>query len=156
MEQRTLGEYMLIEKIHPTLGIKLRSDGQVFIPESGSNKGHWTQGFRNGPNPKCQYRSVQINKKQYKVHRLMAETFLEREEGKNYVDHIDRNSLNNDISNLRWVTARENLLNRSTHEQSLEKYGVTPSDNLKEYRRRRNRVYRAERRLKLTLTIEVF
>lgn len=28
------------------------------------------------------------------------------------IDHIDRNTLNNDVNNLKWVTHRENLYNR--------------------------------------------
>lgn len=48
----------------------------------------------------------------YSVHRLVAEAFLEREGGKDVVDHIDHNPRNNEISNLRWVTHRENSWNR--------------------------------------------
>jgi hypothetical protein len=42
------------------------------------------------------------------LHRLVAITFLPRIRGKDYVDHIDRDKTNNHVSNLRWVTAREN------------------------------------------------
>ena len=43
------------------------------------------------------------------VHRLVAQAFIEQPEGKEYVDHIDDNRSNNDISNLRWCTQAENL-----------------------------------------------
>ena len=42
------------------------------------------------------------------VHRLVAEAFLLKEEGKYIVDHIDGNPSNNAKENLRWVTTIEN------------------------------------------------
>lgn len=43
------------------------------------------------------------------VHRLVAEAFIDRPDGeKCWVDHIDGNRSNNDVSNLRWVTPSEN------------------------------------------------
>jgi hypothetical protein len=42
------------------------------------------------------------------VHRIIAETFLEPVEGKNYVDHINADTKDNRVENLRWVTMAEN------------------------------------------------
>lgn len=44
------------------------------------------------------------------VHRLMAETFLPKIEGKNYVNHIDGNKANNLLFNLEWCTHQENMV----------------------------------------------
>lgn len=46
-------------------------------------------------------------KKQYKVHDLVAETFIPNPDNKKYVHHIDKNKLNNSVSNLMWVTKEE-------------------------------------------------
>lgn len=42
------------------------------------------------------------------IHRLVAEAFLDKVEGKDQVNHIDGNPLNNNLSNLEWVTPEEN------------------------------------------------
>jgi hypothetical protein len=45
------------------------------------------------------------------IHRLVAEAFLENPDGNDEVDHIDRDKLNNNSSNLRWATRSENNIN---------------------------------------------
>ncbi len=48
----------------------------------------------------------------HRVHRLVAETFLENIERKLTVDHIDGDTKNNKINNLRWATNQEQYYNR--------------------------------------------
>jgi len=50
------------------------------------------------------------------LHRLVAELFIPNPEHKPIIDHIDRNRQNNAVSNLRWCTLKENMLNPNTVE----------------------------------------
>lgn len=46
--------------------------------------------------------------KTWLVHRLVAEAFIPKIKGKNYVNHIDGNRLNNHVSNLEWCDHHKN------------------------------------------------
>ena len=45
------------------------------------------------------------------VHRLVAETFLSNPNGYTEIDHVNRNKLDNSVTNLRWCTHSENMRN---------------------------------------------
>jgi hypothetical protein len=50
-------------------------------------------------------------KKANKVHRLIATAFIDNPNNKPFVDHFNNDKLNNNITNLRWVTNTENIQN---------------------------------------------
>lgn len=56
------------------------------------------------------YLCVSIDRKAHKVHRLVAYAFLPAIVGKDHVNHKDGNTFNNDVSNLEWVTPKENVI----------------------------------------------
>lgn len=59
----------------------------------------------------------------FKIHRLVAIHFLNNIENKPVVDHIDTNRRNNNYTNLRWVTNKENSNNPNTI-INLKKAGI--------------------------------
>lgn len=61
------------------------------------------------------YLSVQLWNNNKSVHRLVAETFIPKIEGKYGVNHIDGDKTNNNVNNLEWCTRQENNL----HAKSL-------------------------------------
>lgn len=63
------------------------------------------------------YRSVNLYGKLLLVHRLVLLTFAPQEDETLECDHIDGNTTNNHLSNLRWVTHAEN--NRNKHKKYI-------------------------------------
>lgn len=59
------------------------------------------------------YYRVVIQQKCYLVHRLQAKAFLLNPDEKPEVDHINRDSLDNRLENIKWATKSEQNINRT-------------------------------------------
>lgn len=60
------------------------------------------------------YRRVRIHGQNYLFHRLVANQFMKNKDPtKTQIDHINHDRTDNHIENLRWVSRRENALNRT-------------------------------------------
>jgi hypothetical protein len=80
----------------------LSSDGKIY--SKLSNK--YLKPFFNTKKYAC----VTIFKKDERIHRLVAHHFIPNPNNLPQVNHIDGNKLNNDISNLEWISNRDNCL----------------------------------------------
>ena len=83
------------------------------IRRKGSNKviSEWIH--------KTGYILCKLNMNQYMKHRIIALQFIPNDEpdDKPFIDHIDRNRTNNQLTNLRWVNASENMKNKTSNFQ---------------------------------------
>jgi hypothetical protein len=79
-------------------------------------------------------------RKNYYLHRLVAEAFIPNPENKFIVNHIDYNKRNNNINNLEWLSQKDNVkhsVNNMKHPK-----GITHSNTGEKYIS-----YRASKRL---------
>lgn len=54
------------------------------------------------------YEYITIDGKKRRIHRLVAEAFLQNDENKPIIHHKDGNKRNNNLNNLTWATYKEN------------------------------------------------
>lgn len=83
-------------------GFWVSSDGkEVYLD---SNKEKALKRYETGKG----YYQISHQQELFYVHRLVAVAFIPNILDKPFINHIDGNKLNNDMSNLEWVTASEN------------------------------------------------
>lgn len=59
------------------------------------------------------YRTIRLNYKDYLYHRIIAQMFIPNPENLPEVDHLNHDKLDNRICNLRWVSSRDNNMNKT-------------------------------------------
>lgn len=107
---------MIVRKIPEYEGRYLISDsGDVYsIRRQGSDGGMIRQ-HENSNGYACVDLWTGHKKKKELVHRLVAKTYLEKKEGKEFVNHKDGNKKNNHVSNLEWCNRSENMKHAVLH-----------------------------------------
>lgn len=61
------------------------------------------------------YYRAQFNGKTRLIHREIAKAFLDKIDGKDYVNHKDGDKSNNSVNNLEWCTSSENQVHAYTN-----------------------------------------
>jgi len=103
-------------------------DGKVFSKRSDRYLKHHIY-----KNPEYLYVTLCENNKnkKFKIHRLLALHYIPNPENKPFVDHIDRNKQNNEISNLRWATISENGQNQKMNKTNTSGHSFIGIDKHK-------------------------
>jgi hypothetical protein len=87
---------------------KLKPKGKYFISNKGNFYSSFTKKTIKPQICKKGYLYVEIGRKKYKVHRLVAKYFIDNPNGYTQVNHKDCNKANNDVLNLEWCSNRQN------------------------------------------------
>lgn len=106
----------------PSLACKaLKEDSDYLIYEDGSLFSKKSNRFLSGKLDNVGYKMYALaignnlgisgkrKSKMVYVHRLVAQYFLDNPDNLPYVHHKDENKLNNHVSNLEWVTPKQNM-----------------------------------------------
>ena len=112
-------------KIYDYIGLYIvTSDGNVLSNNKKKNKLLKKIMDCNGYEKVALYDKNHV-KKFFMIHRLVAHMFVPNTENKPQVDHIDTNRRNNNYTNLRWATNKENCNNPLSLEKTKKsKHGA--------------------------------
>ena len=109
-------------------------DGRVW---SKKNKGRFLKPRPEGKGYLRYGLCLNGEEKPSKIHRLVAIHYIPNPENKPQVHHIDGDKLNNDISNLMWVSNLENM----NAFRSIQKNNVSGHKNIKYHKRDKKWIY---------------
>lgn len=98
-------------------GYQVSSLGRVKNARGRILEGNVNQGYL-----RVRIKNDEDKKKLVFVHRLVANAFLKKVKGKNEVDHINNNKLDNTKFNLRYVNRSENMRNIPKRENASSIY----------------------------------
>ena len=108
-----MAKKQLNKKVPGFPGYSVSPDGVVYSSKRGDQHHPLSPSLSSG------YAQVKFSngdiKKNYQVHRLVAELFIPNPKKLDIVNHIDGDKLNNAVSNLEWVDRKGNAKHYETH-----------------------------------------
>lgn len=108
---------------------KLKVKGKYYISDKGDFYSTFTKKYIKPQRDHKGYLYVEIGRRKYKVHRLVAEYFIPNPNNLPQVNHIDCDKSNNCVENLEWCTNRDNYewsLKQGTFSKEFLKYKGNP------------------------------
>lgn len=87
---------------------RVSSDGQIYSKHSNKILKQFTRGSRKDNKYLVVNLYTRSNDKYVSVHRIVAEAFLENPKNLPCVNHKDGNKFNNNVSNLEWISYKDN------------------------------------------------
>lgn len=99
-------------KQHPKHKYLISKCGKVFSLLTYRERKHWIT--------KTNYASISVGGINSLVHRLVLETWVGPCKNNKQGAHLDGNPSNNNLDNLKWVTAKENCSHKKIHGTNLQ------------------------------------
>lgn len=114
--------------------VKSKKQYKIKLDYHHSNKGYYVT-------------FIKLNKKTKRImiHSVVAECWLGDRPNRYEIDHIDRNSRNNDYRNLRYVTRSEQMKNRD--HTNISKIGTENLEKVRELRKKPVIIYNKQERI---------
>ncbi len=112
IEETDMNEFVIIKDFP---NYKINKKGKILNKEGKELSTH----LRGKNNYLCCHLYRDGKQYTHSIHRLLAIHFIETKDENLVVDHIDRNKLNNDLTNLRWATFSENAKNSDRCESKI-------------------------------------
>lgn len=81
------------------------------------------------------------SRKNHYLHRLVADAFVHKPDGMNYVNHIDYDKTNNHADNLEWCTQKENIMHSLPNMIHKPHKGIANNTSGERYIRKRRGSY---------------
>ena len=108
---------------------KLKNKGDYYISDNGRFYSTYSKRILKPQKDKKGYLYIEIGRKKYKLHRLVAKYFISNPDNLPQVNHKDCNKENNNYTNLEWCSNRYNYeysLSNGTFSKEFLKYKGCP------------------------------